>query len=392
MIELPKHTLLTRRLETQLARELPEITPYSWSGQKGRSAPKITGPFITQTDIESPFYHEMKVSYRQRRPYNTNLPHFLNKGAALGPGNNQRRKGSEWRAHGELAEDDPLTVRAYAAAYSKLVDQLGEPAGIGITLAQWKQAEGMVTARVKQLTRFTRAVIRRDPIGAWRELGFSVRKDEIAWWRRRHGLSYKLSDLWLEFWFGWKPAVQDIYTACEVFDRPLPMRFYKGARTMTDYNRVMQTGEEQFSRRLVFTEVKSRVSLGVPIRIANANMYLMNQFGILNAGLIAYDAIPWSFVADWVWNVSSWLGSFTDLAGLEAGMGYKSVKTTVRGMESWKAYPEKDGAGIGLCKRRTLVDGLAGPGLYLKQFKVSPTRAMTAIALLMQQMNRITRD
>lgn len=384
---LPEHTLLTRRLEKQLRAELPEWTPYSSGRSTPRGANQVTGPIITATPVTDPFYHEMKVSYRQRRPYVQPLPHFYGQGGALGPFNNVPYEGSRWRSFAEYPDDS----LAYEKARSKLVDKLGDPAAIGITLAQWKQADGMIGKRAGQLNRLAIAVIRRDLHGIASALGMTrrgtTRLTEYA--RKRHWLSIKLSDLWLELWFGWLPAVHDIYTASEVFDRPIPWGFYKAARTMREYDVVVHPGTDLFSERLIFSRTAVRVSLGVPIRIANVNTFLMQQFGILNAGQVAWDAIPWSFVLDWFWNVNSWLGSFTDLAGLDVGQGWKSTTKKVFGSTSWKSYPEKGGVGWGVEKRRVLIDELAQPKLFRKRWSLAPTRALTAMSLLMQQLDKI---
>lgn len=196
-----------------------------------------------------------------------------------------------------------------------------------------------------------------------------------------------MSDLWLEFWFGWKPLVSDIYTACEVFDRPIPWSRLKGVgATDVPFRTVFDAG--LWSTKLELLS-RCKVSAGIQVRIKNPNVFLLNQFGLLNPALIAWDAVPWSFVLGWFVNVDSWLKSFTDFAGLETSAGYIAVKKEVFGRYSWNGYPSYGSTGRGYSVSRTVgLSSLPRPSLQLKELSLMPSRALTAITLLVQKLPR----
>lgn len=339
------------------------------------------GPITQIGPASGPLSYE-KVSYGQTRPYDINLPYQLRIGQATGP--NNWSDGWRWRAFAESITTDD----AYSKAYGRLVDQLGDPASLGITLVQWRQADAMIKNRGSQLLQFSNALVRRSPIGVAAALGLRL-KDCQAIMRTRYGVARKLSDLWLEFWFGWKPAVQDIYAACEVFDRDLPWGLYKGSATITTKPKdPIQVPGTPWSEGIMFEFVQSRVKVGVEVRVANPNVRLLQQMGLINPFEIAFDGIPWSFVLGWFSNVSTWLSSFTDFAGLETRNGYVSRTGKVLGQTYWPAYSHLGGKGHGASMSRVLVNQPPRPSFALNGISLKPARALTAITLLVQKLPR----
>jgi len=255
-----------------------------------------------------------------------------------------------------------------------------------VTLAQWRQADEMISKRSKQLTRFTTSLLRRSPIGVASSLGLSLR-DVQRVMGARYGTARKLSDLWLEFWFGWKPAVADIYAASEVFDNFIPWAHLRSAVSRTDkYYQAPST----FWSEGIDCDYRVACQIGVDVRLVNPNVRLMQQFGVLNPATVLWDAIPWSFVVGWFANVDSWLSSFTDFAGFEVSNGYISRKIVLKGKTFWPAYPGiAGGEGMGLAVSRSLFSSVPRPSLVLKDLTCSPLRALTSISLLTQQLAKI---
>jgi len=337
----------------------------------------VTGPF---TKFESKNGHYLdKTWYRQRRPYNQNLTYSRVEGWGTNPYDSTHA----WRfaafASSYLGSD-----QAYAKAYSRVVDQLGENAGIGVTLAQWKQADQMVSNRVTQLRTFTYHLANRNPLGVAASLGIKASQASKIL-KTRHGVQRKLSDLWLEFWFGWKPAVQDIYTALEVFDDFIPWASLKGTGKASA--RLLVEPATPWGERLSLAG-EVRCSVGIDVRLVNPNVRTLNQLGLLNPALIAWDAIPWSFVLGWVSNIDMWLSSFTDFAGFETSNGYVSRRCLLAGRVSRQDLPDYGGHGSGVANSRSIIGSLPRPALQLKGLTLRPARALTAIALLTQKLPR----
>lgn len=339
----------------------------------------VTGPYVQS--VSSGWYWLHKTWYRQKRPYNLNLPFVARKGWTFGPYNTA----DAWRFASFAESVGASDATSYAQAYAKVVDKLGENAGMGVTLAQWRQADDMIRKRGGQLLQFGRQLARRSPVGVAASLGLSVRETKRIM-GTRYGVARKLSDLWLEFWFGWKPAVQDIYTACEVFDNFLPWAHLSGASSRKTEFR--QTPETPYGEGILLTG-RSACKIGIEVRLVNPNVRLMQQFGILNPAVVAFDAFPWSFVLGWFSNVDSWLSSFTDFAGFETSDGYISKFCYLDGETYWPAYPHtKGGPGRGIYTSRAVVQTLPRPSFQWKELSIKPARALTAISLLTQKLPR----
>jgi len=273
--------------------------------------------------------------------------------------------------------------RVYAQAYSRLIAELGENAGLGITLTQWKQADSMIRNRANQLTSFTHQLARRSPVGIATTLGLSVR-DVKKVLKTRYGVARNLSDLWLEFWFGWKPMVQDIYTGCEVFDNFIPWAKLKGSARRED---IFDQDDGPYQPH-VYLEFERIAKVSCQVRLVNPNARLLQQFGLLNAAQVAWDAVPWSFVVDWFANVNQWLGSFTDFAGFETSNVVVSRLCRCAGNVTYAANPNLNSYGFGYAATRTPTSGVPRPALHLKNLSLKPTRALTAITLLTQKLPR----
>lgn len=344
----------------------------------------ITGPFVRQTQPSgNPSQFELTTWYRQNPPFDKPLPYSSEKGWCFNFGSSEDASSYVLWAK-ETRHDESL----YAQAYAKFVDKLGESAGLGIDLTQWRQSDEMIRKRLKQLAAFTKAVLRRDPSGIAASLGISL-KDVKRLLKTRHGVSKALSDLWLEFWFGWKPLVHDIFTALEVFDRDIPVRPIRV--------QAKQEGPISTSSNFPFTEhgtawTRDVLVLGAKIKVTNPMLHLLQQFGIINPAAIAWDAVPWSFVVDWFGNVSSYLNSFTDFAGVELVDGYQtSFRALERGYRSWAPWYSYVSYGTATLFYRTLVNSFPVPPLHFDFKSVSPVRALTAITLLSQQLFKVSR-
>lgn len=280
---------------------------------------------------------------------------------------------------------------AYARAYARLAGKLGDSAGLGVTLAQWRQADGMVRARVLQLAAFTTAVIRRNPRGIAQSLG--ITKGQVkAVLNKKYAAPKTLANLWLEFWFGWKPAITDIYTACEVLSSDPPFTSIKGAsRTDVGPYWLQEPAPPEFpgwvgSEGIFASWAMCRVAIGCDVSVENPNLRLLESMGLANPALVAFDAIPWSFLLGWVSNVDSYLSSLSAFAGLRVENAYVVVNKKLYGGTVWPGNEMHTGLGYGQSVNRGTPVSIPRPAFVTKFKELAPTRALTAISLLTQQL------
>lgn len=356
------------------------------------SAP-VTGPHERLIGSEGGIgYVRRWWSYRQRRPYNLQLAHYRNVAVTdINPLTINNGNAIHY-VSGQYGYASP---DAYSKAYRRFVDELGESTSLGIDLAQYRQASSMISARAGQLVGFTKALATRSPLGVARSLGIKFKTAAEVMSKRKYGRAQTLADLWLEFWFGWKPLVGDIFDACEVFEKPLASERIK---VSAKHNLEWRSGGGVPAMEYTANTV-ARCVLGAEVSVTNPNLRLLQQLGLLNPVSVAWDAVPWSFVLGWFSNVETYLGSLTDFAGLAISNGYIVDK-----MEGTTSFLYRVGVGpnadwdpitvtgpysayVNTYWRRPL-SVLPPPRLLWKKINLSNTRALTAISLLVQKLPR----
>lgn len=218
-----------------------------------------------------------------------------------------------------------VSNRALAKFVSSAQDSAS--ASLGETLGEWKQAEDMLVARLKQLASAALALRRRDPKGLARALGIPRGKAK----RTMKDKSKSFGKMWLELHLGWEPLVKDVYSACEVFSRETFRKIATG-RASGDGHYTSVTGTS-------LNKVTSVVDYIVGYRcqafvhVVNPNLALLAQMGLVNPVAVAWALVPYSFVVDWFIDVSAYLSALDGLLGLAIEDSFNS--TLRRGHAVW---------------------------------------------------------
>lgn len=382
----------------------------------------ITGP-ITKVSGEGWLYLDTKVYYRQKRPYSEILPYTREIGVMhYFPEEWRNNMIDAVRAITFARSPDSLSRDlSWNKARARFLDKIGESASLGVSLAQGRQAMSMMTARLGQLSAAFRGVRNLDAKMVSRGLGISERRAHHVMqpYKTRSGLAEKrkvdpfghgvkppgpdvkygaprdLANLWLEFWFGWKPAVSDINQAMKVLDEPFKaVRIKSSASNVGDSRGFGGAGP---AREVIRQIDRYRTRFGADIEITNPNLRLAQQMGILNPAVIALDLVPWSFVLGWFWNLQEYLSSFTDFAGLTLHRAYivQITETKLTGTFSpcefcpdWEKdlYRSSKSAATARLYSRQPMASVPRPRMRLSTFRLSPTRGLTAISLLVQKL------
>jgi len=144
-------------------------------------------------------------------------------------------------------------------------------------------------------------------------------------------LSDFLSDTWLEYSYGWKPLLKDVYDQAA-----------NAANLMVGTNQGWQTASVNVDSDNIFHQVESPpgdqvtytfdgrdriwVHLSVTYRIPPGALDVTTAFGLNNPLEVAWELIPFSFVADWFIPIGDAIRSLTAYSGLVFGSGFKSFK------------------------------------------------------------------
>lgn len=354
----------------------------------------IVGPYALATvQILTPSGSDQtlliqRTGSRQRRPYNLPLVASLSSWKSLpGPVDTRWNEPigiSTWMDRSMETTFSSLRNDAYNDAYKRLVDQLGTRSEMGVNLAQRKQAVDMLTARVYTLVSFTRHLRRFEFNRAAAVLGIERKRVKNLNLRKE---AKAFGNNWLEYHFGWSPLIHDIGAAIDLLQSPITPTRLKASGT----SRVTQSSisyppwSTQFFDRVVNVKVR----LGCDVTVANPNLWLANQMGLVNPATVIWDSVPFSFVVDWFVNVSDFLGSFTTFAGLNIENSYNTIfwRSQLKSrLVCNNPYYVKTYGGTQIIFRRGLGLG-TGPILKVrKPWQLSVTRGATAVSLLLQKL------
>lgn len=221
-------------------------------------------------------------------------------------------------------------------------------AALGIAIAQWDQTLGMAKKRLSVLGNFARKIpgaslvlvtggyaARRQALRSLgRSLNIPSNNSDLRRLQKRSGEEWRRrlktpGDLWLEFWFGWSASVADLSAAAKVLSDPRPLvRVVKG-KVRKVWSKVVKNLGSHGTHHT--DDVRLDVSAGVSgqVTVQNPNIYLANRLGLVNLAAVAWDAIPFSWVAGWFGNFQKFLEQLTWDAGLTIPQSTRYVGTRI---------------------------------------------------------------
>lgn len=268
---------------------------------------------------------------------------------------------------------------AYNKAYSKFLEKVYDRASMATNLAERAETMAMLCRRLSQAVRFIKAFKRKDPKGMSRALGQDFRGRGV---RSR---ARTASALWLEYWFGWAPLVNDIYNCVANFADPIPNIPIK-AGCSRPFSR---SSKQTYSGDLVTGSWTGdvRVVLSGCVVVSNPCTFELSRAGLVNPALTAFEVLPFSWFLGWFLNVEQVLSSYTDFVGLQ--LSNAAVSTRFSGEYSYERY-----SGGRLYKKwgqreewytRAIVTNFPRPYFEWKLPNgLSPTRGATLASLLVQ--------
>lgn len=373
----------------------------------------VTGPIVTEkvqnatngNGVSYQTYFRRQTKYRQARPYTLVLPYLLEEIKVLSfvPESPSDMESTSWAE----PYDQVIFNAAHEKAYAQLAGSIAATASIGAALGERRQAISMLSRRAKQLSEVAFHLRKRQWSSAANALRVSLTNDA----KTRIQAAKTVSDFWLETWFGWKPLFSDISSAIEILQyRNPPKVSIKGkgeSRSSRSYLPPRTNmGLGGFQETRIFFHQSVKVWVGGKIRVVSPNLHLANQLGFVNAGLIAWELVPWSFAVDWLLNVSQVIGSFTTFAGLEFSGAYTSSLREITESGSrvtvaryWyndgpKSYIQQNVYARSYSKRKLefrRTQGVSAPVIRLRLPDLPVTRLATISALIGQQIGHFGR-
>jgi len=221
-------------------------------------------------------------------------------------------------------EPASLRNRAVTNAMLKLAS---EKAGIGEDLATFRQTLGLIRSPTSALVTGIKKV--------WADRSLRKFVWECSRSLARKGIHTRAAESYLEYVYGWKPLMQDIFGVIELMKEqgksPLLLHATAKAEQQAElpgftYDNV---SDKSYTTLVAGTEhTRVSCSLWAYVDPQWVGLRALNQLGLLNPASLAWELVPWSFVVDWILPVGSVLSAFTARAGLQFVDGTISTRAS----------------------------------------------------------------
>lgn len=368
----------------------------------------VTGPFVTTVtrSANQPTHSNVAVGrrqrtwYRQKKPYSLDLQYQyvdqqILSWVVVRP---SPTYSTTFDRQDYFRAPNGTITEAQNRAVEDFRTKISEGAAWGVTLAERKQAMGMMVQRLTQLTRFAREMRRFHFGNALRELGYDPASLPSGTWKRLKKRSSSLGNNILEFRFGWQPLWQDIHSTAELLSSDIPMHRVIGK----GHSRVRSTTDASdpynyygYTRRTNTDVEVSHHKVWANVVMSNPNTALLNNLGLSNPFLVAYELVPWSFVLNYFVSLEQYLSNFNPYAGYalsnKGHTKYQVIKCSSRQDEI------RFGSFTGnyaVFESQTVVMIRTPNSIPSYQLRVrdpwvlKPGRAINAIGLLLQQLGK----
>ena len=205
---------------------------------------------------------------------------------------------------------------------------------------------------------------------------------------------------WLEYQYGWRPLVNDIYETARVFSKPAKEGIvtYDIRRTKTAQKTQLITGGGPKDISTWSQTRSDRVRIKVRCNFRNDTIQRLASISSLNPASIIWELTPYSFVADWVLDIGGYLrmmetACVNDLVFMD---GFVTYTSRWQDMGSRSGYQDLGGGSYSTVsgsftettveKIRGVLGGYPRPIFPSVKVDLGVERIISAVSLLQQKM------
>lgn len=293
------------------------------------------------------------------------------------------------------------TSFADSDARSKLLTRLKDASiNLGQSFAERKQTVNLIATNVNRLASAAMA-IRRGKFNHAASLfgvkGRPVKKDLPP-------SPKNLSNHWLEFSYGWRPLVNDIYGAAEAIAKTygdIPKRTSVSAISYANPKKLSKFPSNNSNSTGVVLLSTERRAVRYTCFYAEDVTYsrAMAQTGLSNPLLLAWELVPYSFVIDWFLPLGTYLSNMDASNGLFFQQGTVASRSIVTHDSTLtKAmnpnYPDRhtvSGGGVFIrkeSKSRSPLYAFPSPSFPSPKFEMNIWQVLSGLSLLTQAFKR----
>jgi hypothetical protein len=237
-----------------------------------------------------------------------------------------------------LSSSQDIDWMRQAAEIEALLELKDQSVNLGVAFAEAKQTANLVTSTAKSLTKAVGALRRKDFGEFLRSLGAPLKPKygrEIRQGRNPFNNGMSIPQKWLEHQYAWKPLLNDVYGSMEALKQQPRHAFImtaKGSKWISDEPELWN---HPMGGVTICLSGERRSGYFVRLDYEPGNVFFdsLSRVGLTNPLEVAWELVPFSFVADWFIPVGDWLRSFDAALGWEFKGGSCSrfeKATTVR--------------------------------------------------------------
>ena len=210
--------------------------------------------------------------------------------------------------------DAAMTNDLLVKALAKVADA---KTNLAVMFAERAKTADLVYGKANQLYRAYRAFRRGDLRQVARTLNISRSTQHKQW---------------LEYKYGWMPLLMDVKNSAEFFAQQSlggrPPRFTVSLEDTSDVSYTSKTLDGSYSVGSWYGWVASRgiktIRIKIECEITNPHFNQLQQLGLTNPALVAWELVPFSFVFDWFCSVGDYLTGLTALEGVTVRRSFSS--------------------------------------------------------------------
>lgn len=290
--------------------------------------------------------------------------------------------------HGAIGSELVTRDDLYLSARAQL--QQNRSWNAPLFLAEGHKTASMVVGAAEKIVHGLRAARRLDVKELNKLFPMSSRKST----------SQTASGLWLERKYGWLPLLRDVHDSVSAMDENLSRRRSPSVVSTVHVSKSrVENSQRDFdlqgSPRILGhgnLQIRHTRRLTLRYRISDLSAYTAASFGLTNPASLAWELIPFSFVADWFVPVGDYLSTLDAGIGIEILTGFQSSKYVEEAMVTSATSNDFNGrcscSGVHslIVVSREKLDSLPSvvPTSLTVRPKLGSERLVTAVALMRQ--------
>lgn len=263
---------------------------------------------------------------------------------------------------------ESIPIDLYNLAVNRALSKIkNQKVNLAQAFAEREQTVRLFVNTCHRVAGMYRAFRRRDPKGFLLALSAGSDKNRLK----------GLPDSFLEFQYGVKPLVSDVYGACDSLNQAersevTPYIMHVVGKASSRRGDVHPLGTRANGWFECTSDVRFSCRVHLYYGMRNDLTKTLSELGILNPASLAWELLPFSFVADWVVPVGNYLGLLDATTGLDfiagtfSGLTKTSVRSTFRSGTAgyWRAaYQGEMYAYDGYAYQRSLYEDFPLPQL-----------------------------